>query len=188
MFGTGSGNGEPTTRAARCIPDSVLDAAAEKRIRNMGGTFVVPWEKILTTKQKACRPDSPDRYNHSFKSHLDQCLCGRFNRGPADMARCFDNDVPVVVNTDVPDMVNHPPHYNGHPKQIECIDVVEEASDYNLGQVIKYVWRVLFGHKEDSIQDLEKAKWYLDRAIDRRHFAAQDKQKIETRALEEGRT
>ena len=65
-------------------------------------------------------------------------------------------------------MVAHPPHYNEHPKGIEAIDVIEEATDYNLGQVMKYVWRVAFGTKHDPLEDLHKALWYLQRAIKRR--------------------
>lgn len=65
------------------------------------------------------------------------------------------------------DMVNHPPHYTGHPKGIECIDVVEDAPRSNLAAAMKYLWRVLWGSKGNDIQDLEKARWYIDREISR---------------------
>ena len=65
------------------------------------------------------------------------------------------------------DMVNHPPHYTSHPKGIECIDVIEECDNFNLAQVMRYVWRVAFGGKADDMEDLRKAKFYLERAIDR---------------------
>lgn len=65
----------------------------------------------------------------------------------------------------VDDMVNHPPHYN--QKGIECIDAIEAAtgdgSEYYLqGNIIKYIWRYRY---KNGIQDLEKAKWYLNRLI-----------------------
>lgn len=66
------------------------------------------------------------------------------------------------------DMVNHPPHYNGHPKGIEAIDVIEDNPYPNLGNVLKYVWRVSWGSKGRDIEDLEKAEWYLRREIQRR--------------------
>ncbi len=67
------------------------------------------------------------------------------------------------------DMVNHPPHYSAHPKGIECIDVVEEAG-FRLGNAIKYLYRVAFGGKtgSNSIEDLRKAIWYIEREIQTR--------------------
>lgn len=58
----------------------------------------------------------------------------------------------------------NPDYYKEHPSGIECIQVVEWFS-YNLGNVIKYVWRA--GKKDDAIDDLEKARWYIDREIAR---------------------
>lgn len=61
------------------------------------------------------------------------------------------------------DVVNHPPHYNLHPSGVECIDIAEEYN-FNLGNVIKYVWRA--GLKSgDPITDLKKARFYIDREI-----------------------
>lgn len=68
-----------------------------------------------------------------------------------------------------PDMVNHPPHYQSKTG-IEVIDVIEaftadlkggEAT--NTGNVIKYMLR--WPHKEKPLQDLKKARWYLERLI-----------------------
>ena len=61
-----------------------------------------------------------------------------------------------------PDPVNHPPHYTAGG--IETIDFIEaKGLDYNLGNVVKYVSRA--DQKGNKLQDLEKARWYLDRAI-----------------------
>lgn len=65
----------------------------------------------------------------------------------------------------MPDFVNHPPHYNDHPSGIECIDIVEHYN-FNTGNAIKYLWRA--GLKEDEIEDLKKAAWYVNREIERR--------------------
>jgi len=59
--------------------------------------------------------------------------------------------------------VDHPAHYN-QSDGIECIDVAENMN-FNLGNVIKYVWRS--GHKSNGMEDLEKARWYINREIDR---------------------
>ena len=61
------------------------------------------------------------------------------------------------------DPVNHPPHYTSHPSGVECIQITE-CYDFVIGNIIKYVWRA--GLKEDKLQDLEKALWYLNRAIE----------------------
>ena len=67
-----------------------------------------------------------------------------------------------------PDMVQHPPHYNKHPKGIECIDVIEDFNNPNLANVVKYAWRVDSGGKWDDVEDLRKAEWYIQREIERR--------------------
>ena len=62
--------------------------------------------------------------------------------------------------------VNHPPHYGGGDNPYEAIKVIEaHGLGFHLGNVIKYVLRA--GKKGSLIEDLEKARWYLDRAIER---------------------
>ncbi len=63
------------------------------------------------------------------------------------------------------DPVNHPAHYTGHPSGVECIDITEHMN-FCLGNAIKYVWRA--GLKSNSpVEDLRKARWYIDREIQR---------------------
>jgi hypothetical protein len=61
--------------------------------------------------------------------------------------------------------VEHPSHYNEHPSGVECLDIIRHMN-FNLGNVIKYVWRADL--KEDAIQDLEKALFYLKDEIEKR--------------------
>jgi hypothetical protein len=61
--------------------------------------------------------------------------------------------------------VEHPAHYNQHPSGTECIQVAEHFN-FNLGNVIKYVWRAGLKY-ETQREDLEKAAWYLRREIAR---------------------
>lgn len=65
-------------------------------------------------------------------------------------------------------MVNHPAHYTGHPKGIECIDVIEDNPFFNLANIIKYAWRVSWGSKHDDMEDLEKIIFYAKREKVRR--------------------
>ena len=61
--------------------------------------------------------------------------------------------------------MNSPSHYRSHPSGIECIQVTEHMN-FNLGNAVKYIWRS--GLKSDSpIEDLLKARWYIDREIQR---------------------
>lgn len=62
------------------------------------------------------------------------------------------------------EIVNHPKHYTLHPSGVECIQVVEHMS-FNLGNAIKYIWRA--DHKSHTIEDLQKAQWYIKREIKR---------------------
>jgi Protein of unknwon function (DUF3310) len=66
------------------------------------------------------------------------------------------------------DNVTHPKHYTSHPSGVECIQVVEHMG-FNLGNVIKYTWRADL--KGNALEDLEKAKWYLEREILKRQNA-----------------
>src|SRR5579875_3404253 len=84
----------------------------------------------------------------------------------------------------MPDMVNHPPHYNEHPSGIECIDIVEHMS-FNLGNAIKYIWRA---DLKGGDEDLEKAIWYLDRELRRRERARHPLVKVHIEESEEMRT
>jgi hypothetical protein len=60
--------------------------------------------------------------------------------------------------------VDHPPHYRAHPSGVECIEIAEHLN-FCLGNVIKYVWRA--GEKGSELEDLRKARWYLEREIAR---------------------
>lgn len=62
------------------------------------------------------------------------------------------------------DMINHPPHYTAHPSGVECIQITEHMS-FTLGNAMKYIWRA---DEKHGIEDLYKAKWYIEREIARR--------------------
>lgn len=66
------------------------------------------------------------------------------------------------------DSVNHPAHYTSGPKcalcgaPVECI-LVTERMDFCVGNAVKYLWRA--GKKGPLLEDLRKARWYIERAI-----------------------
>lgn len=67
--------------------------------------------------------------------------------------------------SDKPDMVEHPPHYTSHPSGIECIQVTRHMG-FSIGNAIKYLWRA--DEKGNAIEDLQKAKWYIEDEIRKR--------------------
>ncbi len=91
---------------------------------------------------------------------------------------CID-DMPTRAQEELADIehreekaVNHPDYYKHGG--IEAIDAIEAwGLGFNLGNVVKYIARA--GHKTaDSLQDLQKAAWYLDREIKRINSKAPD--------------
>jgi hypothetical protein len=74
-------------------------------------------------------------------------------------------DIARETLREINDLVNHPPHYTAHPSGVECIQVTEHMN-FCLGNAVKYIWRADL--KNDAIEDLKKAVWYVNREIERR--------------------
>lgn len=79
----------------------------------------------------------------------------------------FEPQLPCIEYTETNlDMVNHPPHYEGN---IECIDAmvesqgVEAVKDFCVCNAFKYIWR---HRKKNKLEDIKKAKWYIDKFIE----------------------
>ena len=101
----------------------------------------------------------PSKFGYEAKN---PAICRRL----LDCKSCWEREMPNAepVNND---SVNHPSHYC--QGGIECIDAIESATDGLVGyeavctaQVIKYIWRWKW---KNGIEDLKKARWYLDRLI-----------------------
>lgn len=65
-----------------------------------------------------------------------------------------------------------PAHYRDHPSGIQCIEITEHLN-FCRGNAIKYIWRA--GLKGCAIEDLRKARWYLEREIARLSGGDEDK-------------
>ena len=91
--------------------------------------------------------------------------------------RCKTNDHSVLLTDccekhmegegkQMADNVNHPSHYNDG--KIEVIDYIEDKNlGFHLGNVVKYVSRAGKKDKTKAVEDLKKARWYLEREITR---------------------
>ncbi|SDC73120.1 Protein of unknwon function [Ectopseudomonas chengduensis] len=105
-------------------------------------------------------------YRHGVKCRHGDCQAAE-GATTADEAHAAWNRI-QAEKLDEPtahpaDMVNHPPHYNGHPSGLECIEVTE-LLPFNLGNAFKYVFR---HRSKNGREDLEKARWYLNRELER---------------------
>ena len=79
----------------------------------------------------------------------------------------FDNRTDVTSKYKIENIssnVNHPSHYTDG--KIEVIDYIEDKKfDYCLGNAIKYISRAGKKNPDKTIEDLEKAIWYIQRRI-----------------------
>ena len=80
----------------------------------------------------------------------------------------FAEDAPTTEPIPEPDMIQNPPHYKQYT--FEPIDIITEVVKeyppeigFHVGTVLKYLFRSPFKGKQE--EDLEKAKYYLERAI-----------------------
>lgn len=130
-----------------------------------------------------------DEYNKSNQEHTQECDgdCENCKYGteqmddyayeygyrdiPQDLEEFMDGKYDDVDNntSNKYDSVNHPNYYVG---KIEVIDFIEDKRlNYNLGNCVKYIARAGKKHEagmsdlEKTIEDLSKARWYLDREI-----------------------
>lgn len=94
------------------------------------------------------------------------------------------NPIPAVPNVTLPDMVNHPPHYERGPwidvdfngddftgpskigRVVQHIECFRYIKDPRLATAFKYLWRVAFGGKKNDREDIEKAIFYLNDWLD----------------------
>ena len=130
-----------------------------------GATFIHKKEKAQGRWPKYC-PECLPKYSKVPKKKVDVTLENMAaKREEVDVtlvnmiAKTLEEPEVKVVEEDV---INHPSHYTRG--KIEVIDFIEDQQlPYHLGNVIKYIARA--GHKGDKLEDLKKARWYLDRYI-----------------------
>lgn len=107
-------------------------------------------------------------------------ILGSHTTPPVDNAEELALMMEQIVKADgtpVFDPITKPAHYNSGPscvncgETIECI-VVTEPMSFCKGNVVKYLWRA--DHKGSSLEDLRKARWYLEREINRLEELSKD--------------
>lgn len=101
-----------------------------------------------------------------FKEVCDDLGKSQLEQSIMDVYATKINSLPEDTKID---MVNHPQHYKtGNIECIDCISAVVSMYDgeqaYDVGQVVKYLYRA--PTKQNFMQDLKKAQWYLNRLIE----------------------
>jgi hypothetical protein len=64
------------------------------------------------------------------------------------------------------DSVNNPVHYTSDPSGVECIEITRHRN-FNIGNAIKYLWRAGLKDSLKTVEDLEKAVFYINDEIER---------------------
>ena len=142
-------------------PNATTKAAAKAT-----GTSVKSVYSVRYALRKEGINCTPAKRGRKAKEIIDLTVAGSPLRPKIRMAPA---DLPITDKTEfiMPDPVNHPAHYT--TGGIETIDFIEAKNlNYNLGNCVKYITRA--DHKGNRIQDLQKAKWYLEREILSQHI------------------
>lgn len=109
-----------------------------------------------------------DTYACVFDEMSDDMLNKCYNwYKELDPAACENDEGDCCNKESNVDMVNHPSHYT--QGGIECIDALKAATVSKTGieavctaNAIKYLWRY---EEKNGIEDVKKARWYIDRLI-----------------------
>jgi hypothetical protein len=179
-----NGRGEPhVTDPDKLVPDPLLRLHVAKEMENreilnvFGPTEVlshvthavvnsgIPYDNDGNIKADdftlADEEDEEDEDDSDFDTQTGDLLRERDDESDRQLAETIDRDARKHLAFDV---VQKAAHYNKHPSGVECIELAELMS-FNAGNAFKYVFRR--GDKGNEKQDLEKAKWYIHREIDR---------------------
>jgi hypothetical protein len=139
------------------------DATTKAVIRATGVTaktvYSVRWNLKQDEKDPVKDKANAERAIALLTSPNPRLIGSAVARPKARLATSADFPITEFI---MPDPVNHPAHYTAGG--IETIDFIEaKGLGYNLGNVIKYITRA--DHKGNRLEDLQKAKWYLEREI-----------------------
>lgn len=159
----------------------------QKKCRRCGDTFTVKThedycpecEKVMTppgagvSKELTCEGcgttfiHKKEKAQGRWPKYCPECL-PKYSKVPKKKVEVTVEPVEQTIEEQVvelpkkEDVINHPSHYTRG--KIEVIDFIEDQQlPYHLGNVIKYIARA--GYKGDKLEDLKKARWYLDRYI-----------------------
>jgi hypothetical protein len=116
-------------------------------------------------QQPRCEDCNEPVNTESYGGIVKAWHCVKCGSGGAGLPGPFNpNSLTMRLLAERHDAVNHPRHYTNHASGVECITVTEHMN-FCRGNAVKYIWRA--GEKGNEIEDLKKARWYIDREIAR---------------------
>lgn len=138
--------------------DGLYDVHAGVNLGEVFTNFVLTKEEadFVTKKviERRCQEEKKPSKEETEESHSRTWHLKRENTEPSKEENVKE------------DLVNHPKHYTSDPSGVECIQITRHRN-FNVGNAIKYLWRNGLKDGNSSIQDLEKAIWYLKDEIKR---------------------
>lgn len=138
---------------------------------NATGTIIGPPNDKNTYPVKLDHPinwgyaniDDYARYKEYELEHIQTHEDGPFDTPDApEQDHALAHELRLNGNEDV----NHPAHYTSDPSGIECIQITRWRN-FNIGNAFKYLWRAGLKDTDTTIQDLQKAVWYIRDEINR---------------------
>lgn len=153
----------------RLVNKTLMQENEDLRNTTIDKEEVEGWLKTLRKEKKELRKllDTSKQYREADKLHIKALeeeisvqnnIIIAFNKTYVENGNMQNN-----VEKCKSDNVEHPSHYN--KIGIECIDVVEHFN-FNRGNAMKYIWRAGEKDKAREIEDLKKAKFYINREIE----------------------
>lgn len=130
---------------------------------------IIRFKKMLRKEDRKKFQELIDDYK-KLKEENAQLMVDKYTMGfckeedKQALKEQMDNYIPQVEV----DNVNHPKHYEG---KIECINAMQEVLgkdgtiSFCIGNAFKYIWRCRKKH-ETPIEDLEKCRWYINKALE----------------------
>lgn len=113
-------------------------------------------------------PVSDISHGYCVPFYTGVCSCVKGQDVPGVITPCNEQNPPQQKKEPMSDPIDHPTHYTSLGatcscgRTIECIDVTENMG-FCIGNAVKYLWRC--GHKGTPLDDLRKARWYIEREI-----------------------
>lgn len=160
----------------RCIDnerfEGILEVGKEYKASDINGDkeYLYIELGLFTTPLRRCRFEKIDENELTITYDKEEKVNHDVQRKTGEVGYWLksENKINELVDSELisnGEKVNHPTHYN--KGKYEVIDVIEDWNlGFNLGNAIKYIARA--EHKENALEDLKKAEWYIKREIERR--------------------
>lgn len=155
-------------------PKEVKEIKVQTKCKRCGKMFEQTGKGRLAVNCPTCRAELSEpkkkvspKDNQSEKVNEATPVISKMETTMKEIIIKKDDIKDISVTTDkknnlISNVIEHPSHYNRG--KIEVIDFIEDQGlSFHLGNVIKYIARA--GSKGDKLEDLKKARWYLDRYI-----------------------